>query len=507
MPAPPAPVYGRAVDPPATRYLDRRGKQLAYQSFGDGASAVVLFQEVISHLDLQWTDPTWVQQCRRLAAYARVVVFQQVGVGLSDTIDRVPTLEEQASDIGAVMDAEKIGSATLSGVYSTAMPILLFAAQSPTRVDSLVLYSPIAQGLRHAGPEQTMGFTPAEGHAALAAWDDAFDHWGEGRTMDVWDPVIADRVRPMAAMLERTSATPSVAAAVYRAAATSNVRDLLPLVRAPTRVLYHRSFSFPERSVRIVAEELPHATFHELPPSAPYMSMVEAAMPVFDHLVEAVCGDAPGRRDERELATLLFTDVVASTELVARYGDAQWSDLIRRHEHQIRFEVQQSGGELVKMLGDGSLSVLPGPAAAIRCARTIIEQAQSLQLEVRAGVHTGECERRAGDVIGIAVHIAARVSAMAGPGEIWVTRTVRDIIGGSGLALRSRGEHRLKGVPEPWELFELRAHEENVTVGTESRTLRPVDRLAITAARRVPRIVQAVNRLDCAWHRRRAGEA
>ena len=123
-------MYGRAVDPPATRYLDRRGKQLAYQSFGDGASAVVLFQEVISHLDLQWTDPTWVQQCRRLAAYARVVVFQQVGVGLSDTIDRVPTLEEQASDIGAVMDAEKIGSATLSGVYSTAMPILLFAAQS-----------------------------------------------------------------------------------------------------------------------------------------------------------------------------------------------------------------------------------------------------------------------------------------------------------------------------------------------------------------------------------------
>jgi class 3 adenylate cyclase len=500
-------VYRRAVDPPVTRYLDRRGCKLAYQTFGQGPSAMVLFQEVTSHLDLMGTDPTYVEQCRQLGARGRVVTFQQVGVGLSETIDRVPTLEEQASDIGAVMDAERLASATLLGVYSTAMPVVLFAAQSPGRVDALVLYCPLVQGLRHSSPEHTAGLTPTEAVAALAAWDDVFAHWGEGRTVDVWDPVIAARARAVVAMLERTSATPSVATAVYEAAARSDVRNVLPLVQAPTRVLRHPSFTLPRRPIEMVAEQIPHATFHELRPSAPYMGLAEASAPVFEHLLEAIAGPAPAGQSERELTTLLFTDVVASTELVARHGDAAWSDLIRRHEHQIRIVLEQSGGELVKMLGDGSLCVLSGPAVAVRCAREIVSQARELGLTVRAGVHTGECERRAGDVIGIAVHIAARVAAIAGPGEIWVSRTVRDIVGGSGLTLRSRGMHRLKGVPESWELYQLRPEEEDVTVAAQPSALRATDRLAVTAARRAPRLMQAASRVDGAWHRRRANRA
>jgi class 3 adenylate cyclase len=500
-------VYGPGVDPPLTRYLDRRGRKLAYQAFGQGPRAMVLFQEVVNHLDLSWTDPTYVEQCRRLAARGRVVTFQQVGVGLSETIDRVPTLEQQASDIRAVMDAEGLASATLLGVYSTAMPVVLFAAQSPARVDALVLYCPLVQGLRHSSPEHTAGFTPTEAVSALAAWDDVFAHWGEGRTVDIWDPVIAARARAVVAMLERTSATPSVAAAVYEAAARSDVREVLPLVQAPTRVLRHPSFTLPQRPIRIVAEQIPHATFHELSPSAPYMSLAEASLPVFEHLLEAISGPAPASQNDRELTTLLFTDVVASTELVARHGDAAWSDLIRRHEHQIRIALEQSGGELVKMLGDGSLCVLSGPAMAIRCAREIVSQARTLGLTVRAGVHTGECERRAGDVIGIAVHIAARVAAIAGPGEIWVSRTVRDIVGGSGLTLTSRGMHRLKGVPELWELYQLHPEEEDVTVAAQPSALRATDRLAITAARHAPRLMQAASRIDGARHRRRASRA
>ncbi|HEY1565873.1 MAG TPA: adenylate/guanylate cyclase domain-containing protein [Solirubrobacteraceae bacterium] len=494
------------MQPPATRYIDRRGKSLAYQAFGRvGPRAVVLCHEAISHLDLLWTDPAYVEQCRRLAADVRTVAFQQLGVGLSDGIERVPTLEEQASDIGAVMDAEGLASAVLFAVYSTAMPAVLFAAQSPGRVDGLVLFCPLMQGLRHSGPEHTAGFTPDEGRAALTAWENVFARWGEGRTIDVWDPVIAARNRPVIAMLERTSATPSVAAALFEAAATSDVSDVLPLVQAPTRVLHHPSFSFPRRSVELVAERIPGATFHELRPSAPYMRLNEAAGPVWDHLHEAATGTTRSGERGRELTTLMFTDVVGSTELVDQRGDLAWSDLARRHEHQIRTIIDESGGELIKMLGDGSLSVLPGPAAALRCARAIVDQAQPLGLTIRVGVHTGECQRSEGDVLGIAVHIAARIAALAGPGEIWVSRTVRDIVGGSGLTMSERGTHSLKGVSEPWTLYQLLPHDADVTVWQQRSELRALDRLVLTAARRAPRVMRAVNRLDAARHRRQAG--
>jgi class 3 adenylate cyclase len=234
------------------------------------------------------------------------------------------------------------------------------------------------------------------------------------------------------------------------------------------------------------------------------MSLNEATSPVWDHLLEAATGTIHSADGGRELIPLLFTDVVGSTELAEQLGDATWSDLLRRHEHQIRTVINESEGELVKMLGDGSLSVLPGPAVALRCARAIVNQARSLGLTVRAAVHTGECQRSEGDVIGIAVHIAARIVSLAGPGEIWVSRTVRDIVGGSGLTMTLRGTHQLKGVSEPWTLYQLLPDDDDVTIERQPADLRAADRLVIAAARGAPRIVRALNRLDAARHRRRA---
>jgi class 3 adenylate cyclase len=323
--------------------------------------------------------------------------------------------------------------------------------------------------------------------------------------MDVWDPVIADAGRSTMAMLERTSASPATAAAVYEAASTSDVRDVLGLIRCPVRVLRHPSFTLPEASVRLVAERIPNATYHVLPSSQPYMGLLEPARPAVEHLLDLSSGGGATPEFDRELATLLFTDVVGSTELLERMGDAAWSDVRRRHEHDIRSAVEAAGGALVDVAGDGSFSLLGGPAAAIRCAREISERAAPLGLTIRSGVHFGECQRNGGGVTGLAVHIAARVGAAARPGEIWVSRTVRDVVGGSGIRLRSRGVHELKGVPEPWELYAVADDDDDVSVPAEPPRVRPTDRALVTMARRAPRVMRAVARLDGARRRRAAG--
>jgi class 3 adenylate cyclase len=493
--------------PPATSYVSRRGKSLAYQVFGEGPRTLVCFLEISFHLDLLWTDPHWLEQCSRLADGCRVVLLQQMGLGLSDAIDRVPTLEEQASDVAAVMDAEGIESATLFAVWSTCMPVILFAAQAPERVDALVLLVPYAQGLRNEGYEQTAGFTPEEAEALAARFDTTFARWGDGLTIDFWDPVIAPRNRRVFGMLERSAATPVAAEAMYEAAITADVRAALPLVRASTRVLYHPTSTVPEAVPRFVAELIPNATFHQLSRSEPHMSIGEAMAPAFGHLQEMAVGRRQNPAHTRQLASILFTDVVASTQLVAALGDARWRELLARHEGQIRRNVEDEDGQLVNMIGDGSMSIFAGPAAAIRAARSISNEAHELDIKVRAGVHTGECDRRpGGDISGLAVHIAARVGAAAEANEVWVSRTVRDLIGGSGLRLDSRGAHELKGVNEMWELFAVMSEDvKAVTIPHERSRLRPVDRVALATARRAPKILRSANRVANAYSRARRG--
>lgn len=489
------------VEVPPVRFVARRGKSLAYQAYGEGARALVCFLSLGAHPAFVWTDPIYVKYAASLADSCKVLHFQQMGLGLSDPVDRVPTLEEQAADIAAVMDAEGISSAVLFGAGVTCMPVVLLAAQSPERADALVLLDPYAQGAQHEGP-RLAGLT-AEDRAVTALVADAFAHWGEGRMLDWWDPVIAARNRTTAAMIERSDATPAVAAAVWEAAATADISEALPLVRAPTRVLRHPTIAMPEAASRAVAELIPGASFHVLPPSEPHMTFWESMAPVLDHLLEVVTGGTRGGDHDRQLASILFTDVVSSTELVSAYGDARWRQLLDRHEDQIRTHVEQEGGRLVEMIGDGSMSVFAGPAAAIRAARSISEDVRVLDIEVRAGVHTGECNRRSdGRFSGLAVHIAARVGSAAGPGEVWVSRTVRDLIGGSGLRLTSRGTHHLKGVSEPWELFSLGGEDFAATsIPHEPSPMRATDRLILAGARRAPGLLRGLNRIDSARRR------
>ena len=234
------------------------------------------------------------------------------------------------------------------------------------------------------------------------------------------------------------------------------------------------------------------------------MSIGEAVMPVFDHIRAARDGRAlPAPGSDRQLASILFTDIVGSTRLVVEHGDAHWSELLSRHEQQIQQHVLEWGGRLVKLIGDGSVSVFHGPAAAIRAARAICATTPELGFAVRAGVHTGECDRRpGGDIAGLAVHIAARVGAAAAPGEVWVSRTVRDLVGGSGLELTARGTHELRGVPERWELYSL-AGESDTAMVEEQPSMRPGDRLAVSVARRAPGVLRSLVRMDNARHRRR----
>jgi class 3 adenylate cyclase len=226
------------------------------------------------------------------------------------------------------------------------------------------------------------------------------------------------------------------------------------------------------------------------------MTVGEVAAPVFDHVWE-VLGAGPRSPGERQLGSILFTDVVSSTEHVSQLGDARWGDILRRHEQHLRRRIDAEDGRLIKMIGDGSVSVFGGPAGAIRAARGATADARDLDIEIRAGVHTGECDRRPdGDISGLAVHVAARVAAAAKPGEVWVSRTVRDLIGGSGLQLASRGSYALKGLEDEWELFSVLGEDEHArTVQSEPSPLRMSDRIALAAARRTPRLVRELNRI------------
>lgn len=490
---------------PVTRYIERQDKRMAYQTLGSGRRVVAICSEINTHPDLMWTDPHWTEACERLAAEdTRLILFQLMGLGLSDRLDRYPTLEEQTSDIVAILDAEEVERALLFGIMSTAMPVMLLATHRPDRVEALVLTTPVARGFRAGTFDEHSELTEPQAQHLEAQFGQVLDDWGSGRSVELWDPVLSARNRRSAGMMERAACGPATARALFETVSHSDVREALPLIQAPTRVLRQRSHTVPASVARNVAELIPGAAFHELPPAHPSMSIGEAVLPMFEHIRAARDGRAlPARGSDRQLASILFTDIVDSTQLVVRQGDTRWSELLGRHERQIEQHVQEWGGRLVKLVGDGSVSVFNGPAAAIRAARAICASSPELGFAVRAGVHTGECDRRpGGDIAGLAVHVAARVGAAAAPGEVWVSRTVRDLIGGSGLELTPRGTHELRGVPERWELYSLTG-EGDTAMAEEPPTMRPGDRLAVSVARRAPGVLRGLVRMGNARHRKR----
>ena len=492
------------MDPVATQYIERDGAALAYQVIGDGPVDVVCAQEPFQHLDLGWTDPDFHHDLERLAGFSRTVLFQPRGFGLSDQMSYFPTIEQQADDVLAVMDAIGMRRATLVGSWSTCGAVAMAAAQAPERVSGLVLMEPFPQGLESS--DEPRGWTETEVHDFLAAFRNAANRWGSGALLDLAAPTLATAYnRRLIALLERCSATPAAARLWVEWTFQIDIRDVLRSVQAPARVLKSPTSSFPEEAVRYAAALLPSGTFHELPPTPRGSSMGQFLVPMIDHVEEVATGTTHAPQANRYLGTVLFTDVVSSTELLARVGDAAYRKLRSDHERLVRLAVETMGGRVVTVSGDGTLSVFDGPSAAVRCAETITREATESGIAVRAGIHTGELERDSMNVTGLTVHIGARVGAAADPGQVLVSRTVHDLVGGSGLTFASRGEHELKGVPGRWELFAVtHAGEQPEDLPLEESMQTPMDKLVLQSARTAPAFVRAAVRLGNAIERRRA---
>ncbi len=492
------------MDPVPTHYIDRDGAALAYQVVGEGPVDVVNLVEMVMHPDLCWTDPDLHHIYERGAAYSRTVFFQRRGFGLSDRITYTPTLEQQADDVLAVMDAVGMSRATLVGTLGTCGALALVAAKSPERVSALVLVNPISQGVESGG--KIHGWTGPEIIRYRDGYEHAFTNWGSGEVIDMWDPVQATAFnRRLMALLERSSATPAAAKAYYDWILKIDIQDVLRSVQVPTRVLYLPSSTIPEAAVRHVAELLPEGTFHFLPETLPGASIGQAFLPIADHIEEMATGTIHSADDDRFLGTVLFTDVVSSTELLSSVGDAKYRDMRSAHERLVRLAVENGGGELVKVMGDGTLSVFDGPSKAVRCAETISQGAADAGISLRAGIHTGELERDGIDITGMTVHIGARVGAAAEPGQVLVSRTVHDLVVGSGLSFASQGDHDLKGITGSWELFAVTsAGEQANTLPAEKSMQTTMDKMALESARRAPALSRAAMRMANAFERRRA---
>jgi class 3 adenylate cyclase len=493
------------VDPAPTQYVNREGAALAYQVIGDGPANLVVHLEIVQHLDLCWTDPHVHRNFERVAALGRAVLFQRRGFGLSDPVAYVPTLEQQADDVLAVMEAVGMDRAYLYGVYSTAPAVAMAAACAPERVIELVLHAPFADGVP-SDSHVPAGWEPRDAATFRIERDAAFGAWGSGRSASLFSPLWDTPYnRRLMGMLERSSATPAAAQAHADWYSRLDISEVLRAISVPTHVVRQETDRIPEAVTCRAADLVPGATYHCLPGMPVGASLGDGYTSVIDFIEQVVTSAGRAKRSQRSLASVLFTDVVGSTELLARLGDARYHELRDAHERQVHLAVETSGGRLVNVVGDGTLSVFDGPARAVRCADRIRSEARSLGLDIRAGVHTGEIERSGPEIGGMTVHIGARVSAAAQAGEVLVSHVVRDIVAGSGLGFADRGERELKGVPGRWRVYALTAVDavgDLVEVEPSMQTLG--DRTAMVAARRIPGTMRTLMRLGNSIERSRA---
>jgi class 3 adenylate cyclase/pimeloyl-ACP methyl ester carboxylesterase len=440
------------ADPPETRYVAVGDADVAYQVLGDGPIDLLYFYGLGSHIEVFWDDPEWAGFLEGLASFSRLIFFDRRGTGASDGVSRnaLPTWEEWAEDVGAVLDA--VGSTQTAILASLdAGPIaVLFAATHPERVSALVLLNSAARFVE--ADDYPIG-APVE--AAHMIVDAIQAGWGTPDFSILTNPSVADdpeRKRLIARAL-RAAATPRTAAAQYSYILLhSDVRHALPFIQSPTLVLHVRESPLvPIEHGRYLAEHIQGATLVELPgadlgPTSPHYS-------VSDEVTEFLTGERPVLDLERILTTVLFSDIVGSTQQAATVGDQRWRALLDNHDRAVRDQLRRFRGREINTTGDGFVASFDGPARAIRCAEAIAEVTRKLGLQLRLGLHTGECEVRGNDLGGLSVHIAARVAGLAGAGEILVSGIVKDLVAGSGIDFIERGEYELKGVPGTWKLF------------------------------------------------------
>jgi pimeloyl-ACP methyl ester carboxylesterase len=437
------------MEQPRTRYAKAGDASVAYQVAGNGPRDLILIPGFVSHLEMAWEHLPYERFMERLSRFARVIVFDKRGTGLSDPLIGSPSLEQRIDDIGAVMDAAGADRATVMGISEGAAMSLLFAALHPERVDAAVLYGAFARG------------NPAEDYpwaSDLESWEPFFESidevWGEGISLLTLAPsrFEDEQFKRWFGRFERMSATPHMVGETLKLDFGIDIRDVLPAVRVPT-LLVHRTGDFwPVDGARYMAEQIPDARLVELP-GEDHWPWIGDSDAIIDEVEEFLTGHRTAPEPDRVLATVLFTDIVASTERAAALGDRAWREVLRSHDAIVRQRLERFRGREVKSTGDGVLATFDGPARAVRCARSLTEEVRPLGIEIRAGLHAGECELLGEDIGGIAVHTGARISALANPGEVLVSSTVKDLVAGSGIAFDDRGEHELKGVPGAWRLF------------------------------------------------------
>jgi class 3 adenylate cyclase len=446
------------MEAPETRYARSGDYSIAYQVVGQGDLDLVYVPGLASHVEVFWEEPAYSRFLHRLASFSRLILMDRLGTGLSDRLpaNQASTYEQRMDDIRAVMDAVGSERAAVLGWSEGAPLCALFAATYPQRTTALVMYGGLPRFV--SDDDYQWGF-PRE---VLDDWVEQIvpAAWGQDEELlRLWAPSVAEQPGPRRWFVRfgRLAASPGAAQALFGMAQDLDIRDILPAIRVPTLVLHRTEDSLVEvEHSRYMAERIPDAKLVELP-GVDHLWWFGDQDAIVDEVQEFLTGARSAPEPDRVLATVMFTDIVGSTKRAADVGDSRWRELLERHEAIVRRELERHRGHEVNTTGDGFLATFDGPGRAIGCARAIAEAVRSLGIEVRAGLHTGECEVMNGDVGGIAVHTGARVSAEARPGEVLVSSTVKDLVAGSGIEFEDRGTHELKGVPGEWRLYAVTA--------------------------------------------------
>ena len=441
---------------PETKYAKSADYHIAYQAIGTGPLDLVFMHGWISHIEHMWEEPRVARFLDRLASFSRLILIDKRGTGMSDPVplDRLPTLEERMDDVRAVLDAVGSKRAAFLGTSEAGALSLLFAATYPSRTTALVLLNSYAR-LAYA-PDYPQGIPAEQAQGLLQAIEEG---WGKGVAFEALVASQADNasMKSWWARYQRLAASPGAAVTLLRSAYETDARSVLPAIAVPVLVLHRAGdpFTGPEHG-RYLAEHIPGAKFVELL-GVDHLFFAEDMDRLLSEIQEFLTGVREAREPDRVLATVMFVDIVSSTEHATRLGDRQWRDVLDRYYAIARRQLARFRGREIDTAGDGLFATFDGPARAIRCARTIADEVSVLEIAVRAGIHSGECEVIGDKVGGIAVHTGARIAGLAGTSEVLVSSTVRDLVAGSGIRFEDRGRHPLKGVPGEWSLFAVAA--------------------------------------------------
>jgi pimeloyl-ACP methyl ester carboxylesterase/DNA-binding winged helix-turn-helix (wHTH) protein len=443
--------YETSPDAPPIRYARSGDIHIAYRVYGAGPRDIVMIPGTLAHLEVFWAIPSYQRLLKRLTAFARVIIFDKRGQGLSDRVVAEQTMEERIDDVRAVMDAASSRSATIYAWSEGGPMSILFAATHPERVTALILYGTFA-----SVKDKPWALTREEWEASLA---DIEKHWGEGTMLRVNAPSAANdpAMVEWACRMERASASPGSIVALLRANYEIDVRHILPSVKVPTLVMHRVGDGLvPLASGRYLAEHVPGAIYSEIPGDDHFITDAETADLIADKIERLVTGNLQRPEPDRILATVMFTHIVDAIERAATMGEQRWSELLRRFYEVLRNELATFRGREIRTVSDGLLATFDGPARAIRCALSIRDKVTPLGLHLRTGLHTGECDLSGDNLHGIAVDIAARVASIAASDQVMTSSTVKDLVAGSNLRFADRGTQTLKDIPGEWRFFEAR---------------------------------------------------